>query len=89
MTEPEYKERRVLFLQGLAEVQRKAHGNPKSFYAVAGIHGLPNVPYNEDGSRKGGYCEHNTILFPTWHRVYVLLLEMLIIEEARSIVKNK
>ena len=23
----------------------------------------------------GGYCNHGNVLFPTWHRVYVLKLE--------------
>ncbi|RIB12709.1 common central domain of tyrosinase-domain-containing protein [Gigaspora rosea] len=33
----------------------------------------------------GGYCHHGDILFPTWHRPYVLLLEKLIHDEAKKI----
>ncbi|GBC08793.1 hypothetical protein RclHR1_08390007 [Rhizophagus clarus] len=77
ISEEKYKLQRDLFLQGFANVQQKKFDDPGSFYAVAGIHGLPD-----------GYCQHGTILFPTWHRAYVSLLEMLIYNEAKSIVDS-
>ena len=103
MCRPEYKKQRDLFLQGFYNVQQRSADDPRSFYAVAGIHGLPFVPYDQlpgekipysdwpegkkDG-RWGGYCHHGDILFPTWHRPYILLLEMLIYEEAEKIVNE-
>ncbi|KAF5381295.1 hypothetical protein D9615_008337 [Tricholomella constricta] len=36
-------------------------------------------------SRFGGYCNHGSVLFPTWHRPYVLLLEQAIGEAAVAI----
>ncbi|CAG8443278.1 6083_t:CDS:2 [Cetraspora pellucida] len=88
MSDLNYKIQRDLFLQGFANVQRIKYNDPKSFYAVAGIHGLPYEPYNEDGEMTGGYCHHGDTLFPTWHRPYVSLLEMLIYDEASDIVKG-
>jgi len=49
----------------------------KSFFNLAGYHGEPFVG---SGSLKsdewwGGYCNHGNVLFPTWHRAYVLKLE--------------
>ncbi|KAF7591406.1 hypothetical protein BBP40_001567 [Aspergillus hancockii] len=44
-----------------------------SFYRVAGIHGLPIVPWDNVG--EGNYCPHNDFPFPTWHRPYMLLYE--------------
>ncbi|RIA78882.1 hypothetical protein C1645_795240, partial [Glomus cerebriforme] len=101
MSRPEYKKQRDLFLQGFAEVQKRDADDPKSFFAVAGIHGLPFAPYDllpgekipltdwhKGEPRWGGYCHHGDILFPTWHRPYVLLLEMLICEAAEEIVNN-
>lgn len=50
--------------------------DPNSFFVIGGYHGEPfrgagwgNVSY------WGGYCNHGNVLFPTWHRVYVLRLE--------------
>lgn len=28
------------------------------------------------GNEKSGYCHHQDILFPTWHRAYVALYEV-------------
>ena len=48
----------------------------KSFFYIAGLHGLPyRGPGETDPTWWGGYCWHNTILFPTWHRIYLLYLE--------------
>ncbi|CAG8539060.1 22035_t:CDS:2 [Gigaspora margarita] len=102
MSNSTYKKRRNLFLQGLAVVQSRDATDPTSFYAVAGIHGLPYVPYDllpdetipssdwnsSETNRWGGYCHHGDILFPTWHRPYVLLLEMLVYEAARDLIYN-
>ena len=46
----------------------------------SGIHGLPKkdwdgVAGNTLGT-KGGYCPHGTILFPTWHRPYLAMMEV-------------
>jgi tyrosinase len=46
---------------------------------VVGIHGLPLVHWDEqtEPQRRGvGYCTHGSVLFPTWHRPYVLLYEV-------------
>lgn len=57
--------------------------DPLSFFALAGHHGAPlqyraavdelepadSYPY------WGGYCNHGNVLFPTWHRMYVLKVE--------------
>lgn len=64
--------------------------NPRSFFVLGGYHGepfryrkqvdaLPQVDYY---AYWGGYCNHGNILFPTWHRVYVLKVE----EALQSIV---
>jgi len=47
-----------------------------SFFKIGGYHG---EPFRGGGwgnaSYWGGYCNHGNILFPTWHRVYLLRLE--------------
>ena len=45
----------------------------QSFFVLGGYHG---EPFRGKGSLDphywGGYCNHGNVLFPTWHRVYVL-----------------
>ena len=58
--------------------------NIQSYFAVAGIHGLPSKPW--DGAtgdppfdpttdQWGGYCTHGSVVFPTWHRPHLMLFE--------------
>src|ERR1051326_8247657 len=50
--------------------------DPKSFFMLGGYHG---EPFRGGGwgsaSYWGGYCNHGNVLFPTWHRVYLVKLE--------------
>ena len=56
--------------------------DPRSFYVLGGYHGEPFRGAGwGNSSYWGGYCNHGNVLFPTWHRVYVLKLE----EALRSI----
>lgn len=47
-----------------------------SFFVIGGFHG---EPFNGEGATNpnwwGGYCQHGTVLFPTWHRAYLYRLE--------------
>lgn len=62
----------------------------RSFFVLGGYHGEP-FQYRRDVDALseldrytywGGYCNHGNVLFPTWHRVYVLKIE----EALQSIV---
>ena len=56
--------------------------DPHSFFVLGGFHGEPfRGPGSTDAAWWGGYCQHGTVLFPTWHRIYLLKLE----EALRSI----
>ena len=48
-----------------------------SFFVIAGYHGEPFRDQERAASPEywGGYCNHGNVLFPTWHRLYVLRLE--------------
>jgi hypothetical protein len=44
----------------------------KSFFMIGGFHGEPfRGPGAQTPTWCGGYCQHGTVLFPTWHRVYL------------------
>lgn len=56
--------------------------DPRSFFVLGGYHGEPFRGAGwGNASYWGGYCNHGNVLFPTWHRVYLLKLE----EALRSI----
>jgi tyrosinase len=47
-----------------------------SFFMIGGYHGEPFRGEGEfDSNWWGGYCQHRTVLFPSWHRAYLLRLE--------------
>src|SRR4051812_9756466 len=71
-----------LFLLALEALMDKKYSlNWWSYYYIAKIHGLPaqawdNVFSDTKGDSSRGYCSHGSGLFPTWHRVYVAMLEL-------------
>ncbi|PPQ85895.1 hypothetical protein CVT25_015834 [Psilocybe cyanescens] len=83
-----------LYVQAL---QIMATGSPQSdfqsFFQVAGIHGLPNTAWDgavgskpfDPNSQWGGYCTHGSVLFPTWHRPYVMLYEQIMQKHAAEV----
>ncbi|KAI8674654.1 Tyrosinase [Fusarium keratoplasticum] len=69
------------------------HGYPQTSWD-----GAPDPPKDPDwnppkskpwgANPYGGYCHHNTIAFPTWHRPYMLLYEQIIWENMKKIIKD-
>ncbi len=50
--------------------------DPNSFFMIGGYHGEPFRGKGEfDLNWWGGYCQHGTVLFPSWHRAYLFRLE--------------
>lgn len=50
--------------------------DPHSFFVLGGFHGEPFRGAGwGNNSYWGGYCNHGNVLFPTWHRVYLIKLE--------------
>ncbi|KAL4861797.1 hypothetical protein BDV12DRAFT_203650 [Aspergillus spectabilis] len=73
-----------LFVMALDRFQKIDPLDRDSYFQIAGIHGQPNVPWDEpldkaDAEGKG-YCTHNNILFPIWHRAYLALYEQRLFE---------
>ena len=51
-------------------------GDPNAFFLLGGFHGEPfRGPGAWANAWWGGYCQHGTVLFPTWHRAYLYTLE--------------
>lgn len=80
----------TLFVKGLERFKSLPVNERLSYFQVAGVHGYPLQEWDgADPPRQtpvgktkpgenpfGGYCHHNTIAFPTWHRPYMLLYEV-------------
>ncbi|KAI3326155.1 Di-copper centre-containing protein [Xylariaceae sp. AK1471] len=67
-----------LFLWALNFLEAKDPDEIISYFQLAGIHGYPFVPWAEDTdavTTNEGYCTHDSVLFPSWHRPYMILYE--------------
>lgn len=86
----------TLFIHSLAAIMLPEH-RPRaaSFVELGGIHGLPYERWSGDPAEPddlptgtwGGYCHHESVLFPTWHRPYTLAIEQSIGERADRLAK--
>jgi tyrosinase len=82
-----------LFVQALTTMQKDNQADVPSFFSVGKVHGLPyktwdgavgSHPWNPN-TTWGGYCTHGSVLFPTWHRPYMILYEQIIQSYAKQI----
>lgn len=69
-----------LYLLAMQYFKNTDQTQQESYYQIAGIHGVPNIPWdgvqaNPASGGAVGYCTHSSILFPTWHRAYLALFE--------------
>ncbi|KAF8316753.1 Di-copper centre-containing protein [Clavulina sp. PMI_390] len=82
-SDPHVKKQVNLFFVAMDEFQKMPITDTLSYWQVAGIHGQPLVPWDEKTESQTfgiGYCFHNSLLFPTWHRPYMLLFEQRVYE---------
>lgn len=57
-------------------IQELPPDDPNSFFVIGGYHGEPFRGAGWGTSAYwGGYCNHGNVLFPTWHRAYLVRLE--------------
>eukprot|EP00884_Botryococcus_braunii_P000736 jgi/Botrbrau1/10663/Bobra.53_2s0020.1 len=94
-TQQKWQDHYDLLIQAFIAFEGKDTDDVWGCYQIAGIHGLPYQPYdNATGDWKwtpgtwGGYCQHGSPLFPTWHRPYMLYIEQAIRNEAMNIAKT-
>ncbi|KUJ18454.1 Di-copper centre-containing protein [Mollisia scopiformis] len=72
----------TLYILGLDMLQYTPQTEMLSWYQIAAIHGRPFVSFDnvppKAGNENNGYCSHVSILFPTWHRPYLVLYEQVL-----------
>ena len=51
-------------------------------HKILGIHGLPTQKWfhrhDYKAKESAFYCRHGTIVFPTWHRPYIFMMEVIV-----------
>jgi len=67
-----------LYILALQRFQNASFTDPLSYFQVASIHGNPKGPWDGvNGTGPGdGFCMHQSVLFPLWHRPYLALYEV-------------
>ncbi|KAK3938775.1 hypothetical protein QBC46DRAFT_389579 [Diplogelasinospora grovesii] len=85
-----------LYILGLQNLQSVTEQDLKSYYQIAGIHGMPFKPWDGVGSNTdwatsggfGGYCTHSSILFAPWHRPYLALYEQSLYASVQAVAQK-
>ena len=79
-----------LYMLAMQAFQQTSHNDVMGWYQLAGIHGMPYVPWNgvNGGNPGNGYCPHSSPLFICWHRPYVLAWEQQMLVNAANIVNQ-
>ncbi|KAK2042757.1 Di-copper centre-containing protein [Colletotrichum somersetense] len=86
----------LYFLALEAFMRSKVSESPFSYYEICGIHGQPwrawdgvqSAEFSFSAGRpdpQSGYCSHGSVIFPTWHRVYVAQFEQALYLHAAEI----
>lgn len=83
----------TLLVLAMRQWQQESTSNIASYFQIAGIHGVPRVNYNgakQCGSCGGtdGYCPHDSVLFPGWHRAYVAHFEQEFLKVVNTIANS-
>ncbi|KAF5547017.1 tyrosinase precursor [Fusarium napiforme] len=93
----------TLFVLALERFKSMPVDDKLSYFQIAGIHGDPEVAWDGAPEPKhapdkktkqagdqpfGGYCNHNSLNFPAWHRPYMLLFEQRIWENMKAIISD-
>ncbi|CAK4011381.1 tyrosinase precursor like [Lecanosticta acicola] len=79
----------TLLVLALEQWMAQPQSSPTSYYGISSIHGVPRQDWDgvtQCASCTGadGYCPHDSVLFPAWHRSFVALFE----QEFLMVVKN-
>ncbi|CAG7564494.1 unnamed protein product [Fusarium equiseti] len=99
--DPMLRRQWTLFVLALEKFKMKPVNEKLSYFQVAGIHGYPEGSWDgapaprpdptdpKKGDQPyGGYCNHNGLNFPTWHRPYMALFEQCIWDNMGDILNH-
>ena len=76
----------------MESIHDRSETDDESFFQIAGIHGFPFTTWQYPDSAVvnpgAEYCTHGSVIFSTWHRPYLVLLEQVLHEEAIRIANQ-
>ncbi|KAK5171504.1 uncharacterized protein LTR77_004649 [Saxophila tyrrhenica] len=83
----------TLLILAMQQFQAQAQTDATSYYQISGIHGVPRQDYSGVGqcstcSGSDGYCTHDSVLFPAWHRAYIALYEQQFLKVVHNIANT-
>lgn len=83
----------AILMIALRRWMQRSSRDQSSYFAISGIHGVPREPYNnyaQCASCGGadGYCTHDSVHFPAWHRAYIALFEQELLKVARQVANE-
>nr|OQO26612.1 hypothetical protein B0A51_06674 [Rachicladosporium sp. CCFEE 5018] len=81
----------ILFMLGMQRFHATNQADKMSYYQIAGIHGVPRQNWDNVGQCSScggtdGYCTHDSVLFPSWHRAYLALFEQSFLNVVSQVV---
>ncbi|EME47152.1 hypothetical protein DOTSEDRAFT_69194 [Dothistroma septosporum NZE10] len=82
-----------LLILALQKFQSGSTSNVTSYYAISSIHGVPREEWDgvaqcDTCNGADGYCTHDSVLFPPWHRAYTALYEQEFLKVAKEIADS-
>ena len=83
----------TLLILALQQWQAQSQSDSTSYYQISGIHGVPRQDWNGVGQCStctgvDGYCFHDSVNFPAWHRAYLALFEQEFVNICKSIASS-
>ncbi|KAF2722531.1 Di-copper centre-containing protein [Polychaeton citri CBS 116435] len=83
----------TLFMLAMRQWMDMSQSEKTSYFQISGIHGVPRASWDGVGqcgtcSGADGYCPHDSVLFPGWHRAYLALFEQTFIGIVNSIANS-
>ncbi|KJX92108.1 tyrosinase precursor like protein [Zymoseptoria brevis] len=89
----EHPEQWTLFILAMDQWKRQSQGSSTSYFGISAIHGCPRQNYNGIGQCSScagtdGYCTHDSILFPAWHRAFTALFEQEFVKIAKNVANS-
>lgn len=82
-----------LYIRTMVKWQQASQSSDTSYFGISSIHGVPRTTWDGVGQCEScggadGYCTHNSVLFPAWHRCYMALYEQELLKVAAEVAAS-